>query len=304
MADTTYQPKTYRKQGGEEHVIANGGTLRVESGGTVVLESGSTFTAADGVFEPPDLALAQGSIMIGDSDGEAAALSVKGDAKILVGNGTTATSVSVSGDITMTNAGVVALTANSVITTDITDANVTAAKLATAAYPISVDINKLVKQAAWKDALPDAPDATSLGLGDAAGSVVTGTTTNGGATASASETAAFSVQLPDNYVDGGAIELRVRAKVSADRQTSQTVDAVVKLLGDSLGSDICADAAQTLTTSYANYDFTITPTGLVAGDVLWVEITLATDDTAGSPAANSDGYPTMSAVSIRPTVRV
>jgi len=38
----SYQPKVYRKQGGAEQVIADGGTLTVESGGTLVLASGST----------------------------------------------------------------------------------------------------------------------------------------------------------------------------------------------------------------------------------------------------------------------
>lgn len=40
MADASYTPKVYHKQGGDEHVIANGGIQRVESGGQVVVESG------------------------------------------------------------------------------------------------------------------------------------------------------------------------------------------------------------------------------------------------------------------------
>jgi len=35
MADASYQPKVYRKQGGDEQVVASGGTLTVESGGTL-----------------------------------------------------------------------------------------------------------------------------------------------------------------------------------------------------------------------------------------------------------------------------
>src|SRR5262245_17355215 len=35
MADATYQPKVYIKQGGDELVIASGGKLTVESGGQV-----------------------------------------------------------------------------------------------------------------------------------------------------------------------------------------------------------------------------------------------------------------------------
>jgi len=37
MADTSYQPKVYRKQGGEELVVADGGQILVESGGKIML---------------------------------------------------------------------------------------------------------------------------------------------------------------------------------------------------------------------------------------------------------------------------
>lgn len=53
--------------------------------------------------------LAEGSVAIGNSSGLLSALNAKGDGKILVGNGTTATSVSVSGDITLSNAGATAI---------------------------------------------------------------------------------------------------------------------------------------------------------------------------------------------------
>ena len=42
-ADTTYQPKTYRRAGGDESVIAEGGSLIIESGG--VMEMGGKITA-------------------------------------------------------------------------------------------------------------------------------------------------------------------------------------------------------------------------------------------------------------------
>ena len=46
MADQTYQPKVYRKQGGSEQVIADGGKQTVESGGIVDFESGSALKLA------------------------------------------------------------------------------------------------------------------------------------------------------------------------------------------------------------------------------------------------------------------
>lgn len=159
-----------------------------------------------------------------------------------------------------------------------------------------VPLGELRKVGAIKDALPDSPNATDLGLSDTPGAAVLGTQTNGGSTASATEKAAFLFNVPATYEPGAALTLRVRAKVSAARQVSATVDAVVKKLGDAaLGSDVCATAAQALTTSFANYDFTITPTGIAPGDVLYVELALATDDTGGS----TNGTPSIAAVALR-----
>lgn len=95
------QPKVYMSEGGDKITIASGGSL--------VLESGGTLTIADGALEVPDIALAQGSVLVGDSDGEASALAAGGDTKILVGNGTTITSVALSGDVTMANTGAVTI---------------------------------------------------------------------------------------------------------------------------------------------------------------------------------------------------
>jgi len=110
----SYQSKVYRKQGGEEFVVADGGTITVESGGTLALESGSVLSIADGALEAPNIALAQGSILVGDSDGEAAAISAKTSGQILVGNGTTVASVAVSGDVTMDATGAVTIAAKAV----------------------------------------------------------------------------------------------------------------------------------------------------------------------------------------------
>jgi len=41
-ADTTYGPKVYHKQGGDEQVIADGGKISVESGGIINFESGAS----------------------------------------------------------------------------------------------------------------------------------------------------------------------------------------------------------------------------------------------------------------------
>lgn len=45
----SYGPKTYRKFGGDEFVVASAGTVTVESGGSLVIASGATLTSAVGL---------------------------------------------------------------------------------------------------------------------------------------------------------------------------------------------------------------------------------------------------------------
>lgn len=80
----------------------------------VTFPSGSTLSLPDIVLAAADIALAEGSVMVGNASGAATALDAKGNAKILVGNGTTATSVAVSGDATIDNAGALTIAANAV----------------------------------------------------------------------------------------------------------------------------------------------------------------------------------------------
>lgn len=82
-------------------------------------------------------ALTQGSIFIGDSSGVTSELSVKGDGGILVGNGTTAAVKTLSGDVTMTNAGVTSIGAKKVVTASIDDEAVTSTQLGEAAVTAS-----------------------------------------------------------------------------------------------------------------------------------------------------------------------
>lgn len=82
----------------------------IASGGTLLVESGATLNIEDGALEAPDIALVQGSVLVGDSNGEAAALVAKGDAKMLIGNGTTITSAVMSGDAGLANNGALTLT--------------------------------------------------------------------------------------------------------------------------------------------------------------------------------------------------
>jgi len=101
--------------------------------------------------------------------------------------------------------------------------------------------------------------------------------------------------LPPEYVSGETVTLRVRGKETVAAATvDTTIDAeVYKHDKDGgIGSDLCATAAQSVTTAAANFDFTITPTGLAAGDRLDVELTGVSDDTGGSQGTILEIYST------------
>lgn len=134
--------------------------------------------------------------------------------------------------------------------------------------------------AAWKDALGDTATGAVLGCADTPGSVLLSTAANGD---TQTQSALFLFTLPPTYVSGAAITIRIRAKQATTLLTvGTTVDLVAKVVGDTLGADICTTAPQTLTTAFANYDFTVTPTSRVAGDILALDCFLILDDTGGT----------------------
>lgn len=97
------------------------------------------------------------------------------------------------------------------------------------------------------------------------------------------EAAACELVIPEDYAPGGTLTLRVRAAMlTTVSDGTATVDVNVwKPDGDgAVGSDLCATAAQSINSlTLANKDFTITPTGLVAGDKLMVKLSFAGSDT-------------------------
>lgn len=105
---------------------------------------------------------------------------------------------------------------------------------------------------------------------------------------SKTDKARFQYPLPPEYVDGESVTVRVRCKEAVGAATVATsIDCECyenNKDGVPAGSptDLCETAAQDVTTSYANKDFTITPTGLVVGDMLDIELTGVTNDTGAT----------------------
>ena len=132
-------------------------------------------------------------------------------------------------------------------------------------------------------ALPAAGDSTSLGLvvgaHETAAHSLQGTDFGG---LTKTETCRRKYTLPVEYVSGQPIEIQVHGGVlTTISSTSATVLAeVVKvtprtLTSDSgIGTDLVTTTAQSINSlTMAYVEFNVTPTGLVAGDQLDIEIT-------------------------------
>ena len=76
MADATYQPKVYTKQGAAEYVVASSGAVTVESGGQIDVESGGRIDIEDNGY----IAIADGGYISEPvvTDTTAAALETSG----------------------------------------------------------------------------------------------------------------------------------------------------------------------------------------------------------------------------------
>lgn len=135
---------------------------------------------------------------------------------------------------------------------------------------------------------------TGIGLaaGETAGNfdVTVGTNTilaNGEVTDNETEVSVtyFQFVLPPEYVSAGDVKIRLPValiKTGAPTNNGSTIDVEVFEQSDAgaVGSDICATAAQTFAAldTWYNKDFTVTATGLAAGDVLNVKVSASVID--------------------------
>jgi len=142
-------------------------------------------------------------------------------------------------------------------------------------------------------ALPTSPDGTNLGIiGGTFGTnspILEGTDSDGSGAATQSELTRLFFTLPAEYQAGQTITVRIHSRVDVVRHTAATVDVICYLADKEagIGSDLCTTGAiSNNSASWADQDFTIDPTGLVAGDILDIEVIGATDDTnAGTGSA-------------------
>ena len=96
------------------------------------------------------------------------------------------------------------------------------------------------------------------------------------------------IRLPAEYQAGQTVTIRVSGgMITTVSDTTAVVDIEAYRVGkdNSLGSDLCATAAQSINSlTFADKDFTITPTTLGPGDVLDVRLTITVNDGATAGA--------------------
>jgi hypothetical protein len=104
--------------------------------------------------------------------------------------------------------------------------------------------------------------------------------------------ARFQFQLPAEYDAGQTVTLRASAGMTttpADGSATLDFEVYKSDREAGIGSDLCGTAAQSInSTAWADKSFTITPTGLTAGDVLDVRMTITVVDTATGTAVIAD----------------
>lgn len=93
-------------------VLANGGVIETADGTDIVVVSANgtvTLTGTETVIAS-EVALAEGNLLLGNASGVGSALNAKTSGQIVVGNGTTAVSVAMSGDATLASSGALTTT--------------------------------------------------------------------------------------------------------------------------------------------------------------------------------------------------
>lgn len=137
--------------------------------------------------------------------------------------------------------------------------------------------------------LPSAASADDLGLvGGTFGTNAPMIQSSDAKAATVTQYGRFLLHVPMEYVAGETLDLQVRAgMVTTVSDTTATLDVEAYLFaGDgTVGSDLCTTSAQSINSlTEANYNYTITPTGIEAGDVLDIRLTVAITDSANGTA--------------------
>jgi hypothetical protein len=127
---------TYLDAKTDTQILVGDGTdlNSVAVSGDATLANDGALTIADDAVSLAKMAnITQGSIIVGGGSDAPTYLDAKTDAQILIGDGTDLNSVAVTGDVTISNAGVTAIESDVIVDADVkTDAAISTSKLALA----------------------------------------------------------------------------------------------------------------------------------------------------------------------------
>ncbi len=163
----------------------------------------------------------------------------------------------------------------------------------------TIALTDLRRQIAVKEKLADTPGGNALGLDDAPGSPVVGTTTNN---TTALESLVFAFGVPGNYRDNENLTVRLSCLFSVARTLPSVIDVDVRLIKDGAidANDLILTTPIDIkdVTSAANQDFVVDGDSagdlVSAGDVFHIFVTIDNDDTGGS----ANGFFQLNKVSI------
>ena len=156
-----------------------------------------------------------------------------------------------------------------------------------ASYPIP--LTQLRVWDALQTNLPGTAAADDLGLiGGTFGSASPAVRTSDAKASTTTQRARLPVPLPPEYVSAQRVRIRLHAGMVttiSDGTATVDVEAYKSDKEAGIGSDLCITAATSINSlTDADRDFDLTASGLVAGDVLDVRITIAITDTATATA--------------------
>jgi hypothetical protein len=133
MADLTYGPKVYRRQGGDTQVVANGGTILVETGGVITAPGGSSILEEVLSLDIADASVDGTYYMIAPHAGTISKIWSVIDSAVLTADVTVTTNI---GATPVTN-GLVTIAFAGTVAGDIDSATPTAANVVTAGQAIN-----------------------------------------------------------------------------------------------------------------------------------------------------------------------
>lgn len=165
-----------------------------------------------------------------------------------------------------------------------TNAGIERQKLATEILKFNVPLENVRIWDAFQTNLPTTAAADDLGfvIGTFGTDAPVIQSSDGKAT-TITQRARFNVRLPENYVNDGTLSVAAWAGMKTTvSDTTATIDFEVYKKNDAtglVGSDLCITAATTINNlTPSEKSFSITPTGLIAGDELDIRVTIAITD--------------------------